>query len=879
MLRLLPRPGPILICLAAFLFATTSASSYWTLYFYWPDSTSVVMQLQLGPTSIPLDDGSGSWNDSAADALSLWNAHLETIQFQPVFDSTTTQSSGDGYNSVFFSDSIFGDDFGENVLAVTIGLEEGTTASEADVLVNRAHEFNSYRGNLREGDPAVYDIHRILLHEFGHAFGLGHPDEHGLLDPAIMNSVISDLDHIVADDIAGAAYLYGIRIYPEALDFRVGQPLSYQVSSNVPGLSYEATDLPNDLSIDSKTGLITGVVPLNGGYYDSTVTVHGARTSATELLFFSVLPDPPLNLRASHYWDANRVVMDASRHRAYITISSPPSIAILDTDTLSLIKTISTESEPFGMAISLDGMKLYVAQNKQPHPGLIVIDLTTFATLPNIPTPFRTYDVAAGLDNRLFITQFGSAGIAQIDADTGTVLSPFPYGSFDGRLQISPDLKTLYAGAVHYGPSILFAVDVSGDIPVTLRQTPFNDYGSGIGDFKLSHDGTFLCVPNDVVGAVKKLFSFDFTSPGEFIIPNLYGGGSVYTGPAVEISPDDSTVFVTDYQSANPKTVFFDLFDSVTREYLRSVDLSGFGPTSFVLDPAGRYLFAPSNDSQFVPQLRVYDAGLGAPALHPPKPASLLNVSTRMLCQNGESVLIGGFILAGKEPKQIAIRGIGPSLPLGGRLSNPVLSLYDGNSALVASNDNWNSTRNAVLATGLAPNDEHEAAIAVELAPGSYTAILSGGDTVSGVALVEVYDLTPDSDSAVANISTRGEVESGDNVMIGGFIIGADTSTEVLVRAIGPSLTQFGVMGALQDPVLELHDSAGVLLFQNDNWRSTQQADIVASGLPPSDDRESAILATLQPGSYTAIVRGQNDSTGVGLVEVYNLDASAATSK
>jgi hypothetical protein len=179
-----------------------------------------------------------------------------------------------------------------------------------------------------------------------------------------------------------------------------------------------------------------------------------------------------------------------------------------------------------------------------------------------------------------------------------------------------------------------------------------------------------------------------------------------------------------------------------------------------------------------------------------------------------------------------------------------------------------------VLNSGLAPKDEHEAAIVVSLPPGAYTAVVRGAPSGSvGVGLIEVYDVDPNH-SRLANISTRGVVESGDNVMIGGFIVGGDQPTKVIIRAIGPSLRNYGIAAALDDPLLELHDGNGSLLTENDDWRSLQEDAIKATGLAPSNDHESAIVATLQPGNYTAIVRGKDERTGVGLVEIYNLEAN-----
>ena len=184
------------------------------------------------------------------------------------------------------------------------------------------------------------------------------------------------------------------------------------------------------------------------------------------------------------------------------------------------------------------------------------------------------------------------------------------------------------------------------------------------------------------------------------------------------------------------------------------------------------------------------------------------------------------------------------------------------------------------MATGRAPADGRESAIISDLPAANYTAIVRGVNNTTGVALVEVYDLSPSPDSILGNISTRSFVQTGDNVMIGGFMVEGTASKRVIVRAIGPELTQYGVPNALSDPTLELHDGTGALIASNDNWVTTiiggiittdQVAAIRASGHAPSDPRESAIIADLPAGNYTAIVRGVNDTIGVGLVEVYDL--------
>ncbi len=257
---------------------------------------------------------------------------------------------------------------------------------------------------------------------------------------------------------------------------------------------------------------------------------------------------------------------------------------------------------------------------------------------------------------------------------------------------------------------------------------------------------------------------------------------------------------------------------------------------------------------------------------------TLVNISTRLNVLTGEDVLDAGFIVLGSGSKTVLIRGLGPSLAeagISGTLADPVLELHNsGTNEIIAENDNWKDNRQAEIeATGIPPSSDAEAAIVVTIQAGAYTVIERGKGDTTGVGLVEVYDLGPDFGPELANISTRGFVDTGNNVMIAGFIIASSTggSGEVIVRALGPSLGSAGVLDPLADPTLELFDSNGVLLATNDNWKDTQQAEIEATGIPPKNDAEAALVATLAPGLYTAIESGKDGTTGVGLVEVYNL--------
>ena len=260
---------------------------------------------------------------------------------------------------------------------------------------------------------------------------------------------------------------------------------------------------------------------------------------------------------------------------------------------------------------------------------------------------------------------------------------------------------------------------------------------------------------------------------------------------------------------------------------------------------------APTTDQRNYDRTNAPD--IGAFELGATIPKTLANISTRLLVETGDNVLIGGFIVTGTHSKEVLLRAIGPSLPLDGKLANPVLELHDASGAVITTNDDWqtNTNEQEIVDTGLAPTNPLESALLVPLDPGAYTAIVTGANNGTGIGLVEAYDLDRTTDAKLANISTRGFVQKGDNVMIGGFIILGSQEESVIVRAIGPSLPLADTLG---DPLLELHNSDGSILATNDNWRDTQEADIEATGLAPTNDAESAIVSTLAPGSYTAIV-------------------------
>ncbi len=393
-----------------------------------------------------------------------------------------------------------------------------------------------------------------------------------------------------------------------------------------------------------------------------------------------------------------------------------------------------------------------------------------------------------------------------------------------------------------------------------------------------------------------------FDRAGNLFVSEL-GNGSPGTGKIVKISTNGTVSnFVTGGLNL-PSGLAFDSAGNLYEADLGSFTVKKFSSTGTLVGPFGTYspaLNAPrslafdrngnlyvgefggtsirkvapnGSSSFFAPQ----DANrpIGGLAFEPPT-AQLTNISTRASVETGSGVTIAGFILTGTDAKTVVLRGLGPTLMqfgVTGFLADPTLQLFNGGGQPLWFNDNWKDTQQAqIQSTGKAPPNDLESAILQILQPGNYTAALSGKNGTTGVGLVEVYDISPGVNAELMNVSTRGVVGTGQNVMIGGFITsGGNGSTEVVIRGLGPTLTQFGVANALADPVVTLVNSMGSVVATNDNWKNTQQAAIQATGLAPPNDLEAAILTTVATGNYTAILSGNGGGTGTGLVEVYKL--------
>ena len=318
-----------------------------------------------------------------------------------------------------------------------------------------------------------------------------------------------------------------------------------------------------------------------------------------------------------------------------------------------------------------------------------------------------------------------------------------------------------------------------------------------------------------------------------------------------------------------------------------TTDLFGNGgPTSTVSLHAGSIAINQGNPNSPPRDQRDYTRNgipdIGAFEFGGAIPHTLANVSTRGLCLTGDNVLIAGIIITGPGQKQVIFRALGPTLGqppfnVPGVLGDPVLELRDSTGALVGSNDNWTTASNMqqIMASGFPPRDNRESVILTALSSGNYTAILRGANSTTGVALLEAYDLDFTAANEFTNISTRGFVQTGNNVMIAGVIVHGPDDEKVMVRALGPTLGQrpFNLPNVLADPFVDLYDANGNLIQANNNWGTSEnKEDIIDTGLAPPKAAESAILITLPPGNYAAIVSGVNSTTGNALLEVYALN-------
>lgn len=663
-----------------------------------------------------------------------------------------------------------------------------------------------------------------------------------------------------------------------------GYPGHYRITADNHPNSFAATNLPSGLSLDRTTGLVTGT-PSLAGDWPTNLIAHGKSGDARATCVFHVYTDVPKPNTAVAQLEVDPALMVADPSRSRIYCGTVNSLVVIDTTSMSVLKTFPTGAI-LDLSISPDGRTLWVTQGTLS--SLSSLDLVKLDHLTDLHFKEQVSEVREGLKNRLY----GAApngDIVQFDPLNGAIEKSFtPSPGFrhmsSSSLAISPDGKTLYVADLFTVPgsqvpqTACARYDVSGQTPILLQRVPLA--ARGVGSFIVTPDGSSLYVgvnTFDLYGSatthqtialdagdlsrMRGAFSYSGTAGGPIGIST---DGRRAVQPVARLSENNHTMTAL---ACVFDTGTFRLLGTLVAGSKTSAGLGQIFIQGTVFDPSGSFVFASTD---LYPGLRAYS--VPSPNIVPVSdPKRLLNISTRMVTGNQDNVLIGGFIVEGTTSKRVILRAIGSSLPLSTALADPVLELHGSDGSLIAENDDWYLDALDILPTHLAPQGDNESAIIATLPPGSYTAIVRGFKDSTGVSLVEAYDLEPAASSELANISSRGRVETGDNVMIGGFVIGGDVSTTVAIRALGPSLAQAGVSDPLEDPVLELHDGNGNLQAENDNWRNGHYQELVEHHLAPSNEYESALLVSLGPGNYTAVVRGKDSATGIALLEVYNL--------
>ncbi len=721
-------------------------------------------------------------------------------------------------------------------------------------------------GVMREHQPKVYQeidgarqeiAGRYVMRGHGRiGFEVGEYDTALplVIDPTIVYSTFiggstEDRGNAIAVDSTGNTYIIGTTLSPDfpttvgAFDrtsHNQQQAHVFVTKLNASGsaLIYSTliggggNDNGTAIAIDSTgnayvTGVAGGQAPIypttagafqttyGGGLLDVFVTKLNASGSA---LIYSTL------ISGGGTDSANGIAIDSTGN-AYVTGQTGGSAPPYPT-TPGAFQTTNRGANVFVTKLNADGSALiystFIGGSGLDFGNGIAIDPTGNAYLtgstssvdfPTTPGAFQTTNNSNSGNNDVFVTKLNAGGSALI------------YSTYIGGV-----LGDLGNG---------IAIDSTGNAYVT-GSTSSPAYPTTAGAFQTTRSGS-----SDV-------FFTKLNASGSALIYSTYiGGTNDDVGTAIAI-------------------------DSNGNAYLTGFTLSTNYPTT-----AGAFQTTNNGPSDvFVTKIETTT----------PRPATLGDISTRLQVGSADRVMIAGFIVQGSAPKRVLIRAAGPSLTQFGvpnALANPRLELHDTNNT-IGTNDDWQTTQIGgvitsdqvaeIQSSGLAPRDPAESAIIATLPPGSYTAIVQGVNGGTGVGIVEAYDLDATSGSLLANIATRGFVQTGDDAMIGGFIV-VTQPTKVIIRAIGPSLTQFGVPDALANPQLELHD-ANNTLARNDDWQTTQifgiitsdqVAEIQNSQLAPTNSAESAIIATLQPGNYTAIVRGVNNTTGNALVEVYSL--------
>jgi hypothetical protein len=740
-----------------------------------------------------------------------------------------------------------------------VGFEVGEYDASAALIIDPVLEYSTFLGGNGSGENEVATS--IAVDSAGNAYVAGYTDSTDFpIANAVQGTHAGVIDVFVTKlNAAGSALVYSTYLGGNAFDGCGG--IAVDSAGNV----YLAGS-----TASSNFPTVNAVQAAWGGNASPDAFVAKLNAAGSALVYSTYLG-------GNSFDGASSIAVDSTGN-AYVTggtgSTNFPTVNALQSAFTSPADAFVTKINAAGSALVYS---TYLGGIGDDHGSSIAVDSTgsvyvtgaTYST--NFPTA-NALQATRGGDRDAFITKVNAAGSALV------------YSTYLGGSDMD------FANSI--------AVDSAG-----------NAYATG-ATFSINFP-TANALQN-AIGGQSDAFVTKLNAAGSALVYSTYLGGNGYdvgsdialdaasnayvTGSTLSTNfptvnafqsaighVDFDDVFVTKFNAAGSALVYSSYLGGTDYDYGSGIALDSAGnayvtgSTSSRCFPTSTGAFDTTWSFGFPDAFITKVSETAQPSTLTPCPSQLLNIATRTRVLAGDGVLIGGFIVTGNDGagKRMLIRGIGPSLNVPGALANPTLELYDsfaGNPPF-ASNDDWITHRAEVEATGIPPSNDLESAIVITLQPGAFTVVLRGQNNGVGIGVVEVYDLDAAAPAMLANISGRGFVGTGDNVMIGGFIVGGSGSADarVIVRGLGPSLSALGVTGPLPDPVIDLKNANGTTLLSNDDWQQGQPTEITSLGLAPSDSRESALVASLPHGNYTAILRGKNNTTGVGVVEVYNV--------
>jgi hypothetical protein len=884
-------------------------------------TTPIVMQLQLGAPPATLLDGNTTWGAVAESAFNSWNATMGGQQFSVVRDSTATRAQGNRINNVFFSPDIYGEAWGSGVLAVTLSFSSGSSRTECDVLFNTSYSWNSYPGsqrNLSSGVPLM-DFRRVALHEFGHVLGLGHPDEAGQSVSAVMNSRISNIDALTADDIAGVQALYGaaaptqppqITSQPQNRTVSVGASVSFTVAANGGPLTFQW--LKNGIAIPGATAstlTFAAVADADAATYSvkvtnaiGSVTSSGAILTVVAPVALPVIVTQPvsqvvtagqnvtLSVRAT---GGGTLFYTWFRDGSPLNINAAPDLVLTavqtwqaGTYTASVNNTAGTvTTQPATLTVrTLPEIKAINGGGTVMVGATFTLNVVTASSLPITRYQWSKNGVAIVGANAASYTvtnaQLADAGNYEV-----TVTSAAGSVTSGGRVDVAaPVLITQQpqSQTVAVGEPAIFSVETTNDAAVQytwekvgeVLWDPFNPLTNIstskyiIPTVRPSDAGTYrvhLTTPLGTITSVSAVLT---------VVPAAVPPTIIELTPSQSVRLGERFSFVVNATGA------------LSYQWRKNgVDLPGqiypgYGMTEATVDAAGDYTVVMTNTA----------GTTVSPVMSLTMSYSRLsNLSARGYVPPG-GALTPGFVLrspAYGSGKRILLRGVGPALSeygVAAPLADTKLELIMSSSYVWQSNNDWGDSQTlapvfASVGAFPLPTDSRDAAVETGMGADAYTVRVTSNDPAAGgIALAEVYDTEPlSSATRLVNLSARGLTGPGEKVLTAGFVIVGNTAKRVLLRAIGPGLLPYGVTGVLADPRLKVMPAGSATpLAENNDWGGTdalKSAFAQAGAFTLRDaSTDAAVVLTLAPGAYTVLVSGAGETSGEALVEVYDLD-------